>query len=100
MRYLCKNGGSCFDKLMCSRDACSGKDIYRNLTDFHIIAQQFPNRSDQIIIIIIVNELSVPSGVVSDLFIVYLDDKGQTILVIWLQFFTLSLSKRPNNAFL
>ena len=29
MRYLCKNRGSCFDKLMtgmCSSDACSGED--------------------------------------------------------------------------
>ena len=40
---------------------------------------------------------AVTSGFVSDLFTVYLDDKGQTILVICLHF---TLSKKPNNAFL
>ena len=39
---------------------------------------------------------AVTSGFVSDLFTVDLDDKGQTILVICLQF---TLSKKPNNAF-
>ena len=42
MKNLCKNRGSCFDKLMGSSDACRGEDICKLrvfFTDFYIIAQ-------------------------------------------------------------